>query len=205
MPELFENMSEDAKSAALLDYVKGRVDDSLRTQIHTAAKTNTNIAEEIAYYKGLENAVQKPAEAAPFDDLGWARLARDLDKEKPTSTIFEAANDNSRIWRYAAIALAFTAFGQAVFIALPDTSRNKQATYETVSEVSASYSLQVTFVPSAPEGAIRALFQKTGATITGGPSALGVYEVTFADEIARTKALVSFSATPEIVEAVYNK
>lgn len=205
MSKLFENMTEDEKSAKLLDYVKGRISDDLRRDIDAAAQSDTSIAEEIAYYKGLASAVQKPAEQAPFNELGWSRIVRDLDQEKHTSTAPIAANDNVRIWRYATAALAFVAFGQAAFFATQDTDRGEQAAYETVTETSEDFSLQITFAPDVTESEIRALFLKTGANITRGPSALGIYEVTFADEDARTLAASSFKETPEIVLSVYVK
>ncbi|WP_262696189.1 hypothetical protein [Kordiimonas aquimaris] len=205
MSELFENMTEDEKSAALLDYVKGRVSDDLRRNIDTVAQSDMNVAEEIAYYNGLASAVQKPAESAPFDELGWSRLVRDLDQEKQTDTAPIAANDNNRIWRFATAALAFIALGQATFFTIQDTGQNEQATYETVSETSEGFSLQVTFTPNVTESEIRTLFLKTGANITRGPSALGIYEVTFKDEAGRVSATKIFKEKPEIVLSVYKK
>ncbi len=203
MSDLFKNMSEDNRSAAILDYVKGRAARSLRAQIEAAAKSDACVAEEIAYYKGLANSVQKPSDAAPFDELGWARLSQNIDREELTHAVPSAANDNGKVWRYATAALAFIAFGQATFFAFQNNSQNEQPTYETVGEVSVGYSLQVTFISSVTENEIRTLFQKAGANITHGPSALGIYEVSFADEAARAEAEEAFSAATEVVESVY--
>lgn len=205
MPDLFEDMSEDTRSAAILDYVKGRTSDSLRVQIDAAAQSHSDIAEEIAYYRGLAHSVQKPAEAAPFDDLGWARLSKDIDREEELSTTPNAANDNGKIWRYAAAIFAFAALSQAMFFGFQGSRQNEQATYETVSEVPTDFTLQVTFASNATENDIRTLLQQTGANITSGPSALGIYEITFANKATRAAAAKAFSAVPEVIESVYEK
>ena len=60
----------------------------------------------------------------------------------------------------------------------------------------------VAFAPDATEAQIRALLQEIGATVTDGPSALGLWTLSFADEGRRTEGLTRLQAATGIVESV---
>ncbi len=198
----FETLSDDEKSARLLDYVKGRLDEAARAQIDEIAAGSPDVREELEYYKGLARAaeVELDQEAAP-GEMGWARLSREIAAEKAAS-VPAAANDNGRWWRYAAMALALVVSGQfaAQFIPAAQDQAEDQR-YIPASVQSTDTMVQVTFVPEASEASIRSLLNAAGANIVSGPSALGIYELGFMNEAARDAGLEALVGATDVVES----
>ena len=204
MPELFENLSAEEKSAQILDFVKGRASGDMGEQIEKSAAADPRIAEELAYYRGLANSIEADQSSDTFDEIGWARLSRALDDETTSAPV--AANDNNSIWRYATVALAMLFVDQSAF-----TYSNWQQPgdnseqYLPVAEESGAFILQVTFASDATEQDIRTLIRAAGGEFTAGPSSLGVYELSFASDAQLREALLSFRQSGEIVESVFKK
>ena len=200
----FENMSADDISECLLDCAKGRLSVEARTEVEEAAQTNPAIAEELAYYKGLAGAaaVGAVSEASP-GELGWARLSREMDGLEGTQGLPEraAANDNSRLWKFAAIAFGVLAMGQfsANFI---NTPLQEAPRYIPVAEIEAEFGAQITFAENVSEKAVRELLVEVDANIVSGPSALGIYRLGFADADARDQGISELSQKSDIVESV---
>ena len=77
-----------------------------------------------------------------------------------------------------------------------------EARYAPVSEQPAAGStVSVAFVPTASEAAIRVLLAEVGARISDGPSAIGLWQLSFADDAARDAGLLRLQAA-DIVESV---
>ena len=73
--------------------------------------------------------------------------------------------------------------------------------YAPVSEGPASGpEIAVAFAPAATEAEIRALLRAVGAEVVGGPSAVGLWRLGFADAAARDAALARLAGDP-IVES----
>ena len=205
MPELFEKLSAEEKSIHILDYVKGRASEEIGQQILENAKTDTQIAEELAYYQGLEASLNHDNNATNADEIGWARLNRALDNEQSVN-IPEAANDNVSVWRYATVALAMLFVGQSVFTyGNWQQSADSSEQYLPVSEQAGVFVLQVTFASDATEHDIRTLIRAAGGEFSAGPSSLGVYELSFSSEQQLRDALLSFRQTNDVVESVFKK
>jgi hypothetical protein len=74
--------------------------------------------------------------------------------------------------------------------------------YAPVSEQPvAGSTVSVAFVPTASEAAIRVLLAEVGARISDGPSAIGLWQLGFADNAARDAGLSRLQAA-DIVESV---
>lgn len=74
---------------------------------------------------------------------------------------------------------------------------------ETPDETSlAAHTLRVAFLPGATEGEIRELLQQIGGEITGGPSVLGLWTVSFPDDAAQVAGLEVLLASPLVEGAV---
>ena len=199
----FETLSDDEKSACLLDYVKGRLDEAARAQIDEIAAGSPDVREELEYYKGLARAaeVELDQEAAP-GEMGWARLSREIAAEKAAASVPAAANDNGRWWRYAAMALALVVSGQFAAQFMPASEdQGADQRYIPASVQSTDTMVQVTFVPEASEASIRSLLNGAGANIVSGPSALGIYELGFMTEAARDAGLEALVGATDVVES----
>jgi hypothetical protein len=196
-------MSADDISECLLDCAKGRLSEEACAEVEAAARADAAISEELAYYKGLVGAGELGSvhEASP-GELGWARLSRELDGLEGAQDLPErAANDNSRLWKFAAIALGILAIGQfsSSFIGSPaqDTAR-----YVPVTETGAEFVAQIAFAENVSEKAVRDLLVAVEADIVSGPSALGIYRLGFADADARDRGISVLSKSAEIVDSV---
>ena len=77
------------------------------------------------------------------------------------------------------------------------------ATYRTVTETVAGPGLQVIFAEDAPAGEIAAVLREVGGTVTDGPSALGIWRVSFSDAEDRDAAMAALSARTDIIESVF--
>jgi len=201
----FESLSAVEVSELLLSYAKGRLSVDERADVDAAAAQSPELHEELEYYKSLASAM----EAAPSDDaapgeLGWARLSRALDEtDRMEETVATpvGANDNSRGWRYAAMALGLVVMGQFGALFVQQQSADDTARYVPVTSQSAEFSAQITLVPDATEASIRDLLVSVDANIVAGPSALGVYQLGFVDAEARDQGLSTLKEATTVVES----
>lgn len=190
-------LSADALSELLLDFVKGRASEGQSEAIRLAMKSDDYIAEKVAYYQGLSNALESIKKDATADELGWARLSKAIEQEQAPV----AANDNSRIWKYAAAAFAVVAALQTTVL-LQGRPVSNEPLYVTASaEAEDPFALNVAFLPSAELADITALLKSVDGKISDGPSAIGLYVIAFASEEARNNALASFQQAGHLIES----
>ncbi|MEM7291442.1 MAG: reverse transcriptase domain-containing protein, partial [Pseudomonadota bacterium] len=114
-----------------------------------------------------------------------------------------AANDNFAPWlgvlKYAAVAaIAVAAWHFTVVPRIGDP----QDGFRAASEASAEFVLQVRFVESATISDIGDLLGPIGGTITAGPSALGIVQVSFVDAASRDAAREVLAARSAIVDLI---
>jgi len=196
-----ENLSAEDMSELLLDYAKNRLSADVRLDVEAAAAQSPEVLEELEYYKGLARAAELETEQTDSaGELGWARLSRAIEQAELEAVPPAAANDNARFWRYAAMALGLVVMGQFA-VQLTQQNAADDARYVPVTASVAGVSAQITFAPDATEAAIRELLLSAQASIVSGPSAIGVYQLGFADEAARERGLAMFEDATAIVES----
>ncbi|MEO0883349.1 MAG: hypothetical protein AAFY34_11565 [Pseudomonadota bacterium] len=200
-----EHMSDDDRSAHLLDYVHGRLKDDERVRVEAAAATNKDIAEELAFFQGLA-AAGVPAERPQGHEMSWARLSRAIETSDSdlSETASRPANDNtaSKYWRVAAIAFGVLLATQTSWILATSSDGSSDPIYIPVAEEPA-LDLQVIFRDSAPAGEISDVLSTLRGNIVSGPSALGVYQVRFASEDQRGDALEALRSNTTLVESAF--
>ncbi len=199
-------MTDEKLKDAVPDYVRGRLSDAERRAVEAAAEADPSLAAEIRLFEKIAEQYAADREPGAADELGWARLARAIDAEtSPGETSGAGAGGAkvSRRWRYAAILFGVLALGQPAFQALRGDGEDGDARYVTVSEeVSDTHALKVGFVADARAGEIRALLERSRGEIVAGPSALGLYRVSFASAEAKDAALQSYRDEKKIVMTV---
>ncbi len=207
MAVAFKEMSADEQSKVLLEYVHGRTPEALGKQIEAVAAHDVNLADELAYYRGLASALREDEAPASFDEVGWARLNKAIDEEsRPVDhTPPMPANDNVRVWRYASVALALVVAVQGVFLSTGPAqfAGGGEGQYIPVSEASAKHTLQVVFAPTVTEQDIRTALMEARARIVDGPGALGIYTLEFASEADMQAALRQLSEKTTLIENIY--
>lgn len=194
----FSTLSDDALSELLLDYVQGRASEETIAVLKTRLVTDEKLADELAYYQGLQQAVSAQKQDRVPDEIGWKRLTNAIEAErKPV-----AANDNGRFWKYAAAALAVVAALQtAVIVQTPAT--DDDPVYVTASsDDKARFGLNVIFQPDSSTSDMTEVLRALDGDMVAGPSALGLYTVAFETEAARDAALNALSGQTELIENV---
>jgi hypothetical protein len=198
----FENLSDDEKSARLLDYVHGRTSQAEQNEIEAIILSDKVAAEELAYYQGLANAAD-PVAPSPDHEFGWAKLSKSIDQEtlQPSASPL-AANDNFKMWKVATFALAFVTLLQAAFIFTPvQPTQPQEPIYVPVTQ-EALFAVQVIFVDTTTSVKIRNLLNEIDGEIVSGPSALGLYDVQFSSEELRRAGLELLREQPDIIKSV---
>lgn len=193
------NENEQDVSELLPAYVAGRLSASERAKVEAAVAADGRLAADLAFYRAMQQQVRATAEAgAPPGQFGWARLQKAIRASTPS-----APSRAKEAWRIAAIALAGVV-GVESFLLAAGAFNPPAPRYVPVAQAPAEgeLSLSVAFAPEATEAALRALLVETNATIVAGPTAIGFYELRFADAAALDAARKRFLARPELVESV---
>lgn len=175
----------------LVAYVRGRLPEDEAARIAAMAAERPRLAAEIALARGLAADVDAEAAAPVPGELGWSRIARTLDAEGP------ARRGRRPLWPMAAAAAASVLVWQVVAVPLLP---GPEPAYAPVSQASGATVAIVAFAPDATEREIRELLRQVGGEVVGGPTAVGLWRLGFADATAREAALERLSTEP-IVES----
>lgn len=183
----------------MLRYVQNRLSGDRRSAFEAVLEDDPQLASEVKMMQAVRVELSKESEALGENSSGWERLSKSID----TSTA--PANDNRapiyQIMQMAAAAVL--AVGIWHFGVAPNLSGT--GSFETVSEEAGGPILQVVFAQSAPMGDVSELLKQFEGRIVGGPSALGVYRVGFADEAQRAAALAALAARSDLVTDVFEQ
>jgi len=191
-------LSDDALNELVLEYARGTASDQVKTAIETRLPEDPKMADEVAYLKSLHRAVSPLKQDRTADELGWKRLSKAIEAE----LLPVAANDNSRVWKYAAAALAIVAALQTALLVQP-TQQAPAEIYVTASANDADTpAVNVIFRSTATAEALTNALKDVDGEIIAGPSAIGIYTVAFASETARNDALDVLESETDLVESV---
>lgn len=161
-------------------WANGSLDDDERLQVERALKTDAGLSEQVAMLRLIRGAMQDNDDIQSPGEFGLARLHRALDRETVQPSVTR---------RTAAIsALAAAVVGGLVVFGLEQGGQDD--VYRQASTVLNQPMLTVAFSPDASEASIRTLLQRYSLSIVDGPSALGLYFLSFpegtdADELSR--------------------
>ena len=206
-----ETMLKDEMLDLIPDYLEGRLSDKDRARLETAIENNSDIAAEFKFQKNIKTALRADTSNDTPDQLGWARLEKSLAKDtsnKDTSNTAQnapiAVNDNpkpSPFWRYAAACLGVALLGQTIFMStqLNNNNTSDDKYLPVLTAPAYHFSLKVEFTATAKTSDITELLTKSQGNIISGPTTLGLYEINFASEAARTQAEMIFRKSADVV------
>jgi anti-sigma factor RsiW len=164
--------------------------------VEEAAKSDPDVARELQALRAIGAAVKGAEAPASPGELGWARLQRNLRK----STVSGART--GAVWRWAAIAAGLVIVAETAALTA-QTFRPRDDRLMTAGDSGQrrhAFIVQATFKPDAEEQDIRALLLEVRGTFADGPSALGVYKLSFRTQEEARAAEASLAARPDIVE-----
>jgi anti-sigma-K factor RskA len=186
---------DEGTDETIIAYVRGRLPADQAERLVAEAAGRPELAADIALARGIAAAVDAEAEVAAPGQLGWARISRALDAEARGG-----ARARPPLWQLAAAAAVAVVVWQVAAVPLL-TGTGEGPGYEPVTEApAAGFALSVAFAPDATEAAIRGLLQEVDANVSGGPTAIGLWQLNFASAEARDAGLARLSADP-IVES----
>lgn len=182
-------------------FVNGTLDAETRAEVEDWLARDGGLQAEAGALAAIRERMQAEDVRSP-GEFGLARLMRDVDRAGGRQQTAGPLYQKPWVWQVAAaVAVAF-ALGQAL---LPNASQPER--FEVAgapSVMMASATLTVAFQPDATEAQIRALLLDNGAEIVGGPSALGLYQLSVTDPADADAVAEALRAAGTIVESVAN-
>lgn len=168
--------SEEEVSA----FVRGQATAALSQEITQEMAQNAELRAEVSLQKGLKHALAGLATGMPPGELGWYRLEVALKndaKQAPAQTAVQPVS-HPGYWRIAAIALGVAVLVQGAFLAAPSITPD-EARFETASRTEAVFELAIAFRDDASIAEISVALEQSGAQLSDGPSASGLFRVRF--------------------------
>ncbi len=191
-------------------YVNGTLDGDDLAAVEAYLARSEKAREEVVYLERLRNAMQSQPQVNSPGELGLKRLQREMSRAGEQGTraadMAATAQHSARAsvpawWRNLAVAACLVVAVLGV-LTVTDWTGDRDGLRLAGGESAAV--LQVTFKPQATEDSIRALLLEIGASITEGPSALGVYRLSLepgADDAVLSNALRQLRTRGNVVES----
>lgn len=191
-------LTDDALNELVLDYVRGTASDEVVAAIEARLPSDPKLADEVAFYRGLHQAVAPTKRETAPNELGWKRLSNAIAADAPVA----AANDNGRIWKYAAAALALVVALQTTIMVQSPADTSPETFVTASAEDPEIHGLRVIFRDDTTAAELTRVLKSVDGDIVAGPSALGLYTVAFDSDVLRDEALTVLEAESGIVESV---
>lgn len=180
----------------ILAYLQDRLSSQERDQFERDMAEDAALRGEVSLMQSVRGELANEA-TLPDPDALWARISADMNQPAPV------ANDNRRPWvqlvQYAAVACIAVAAWQ-IFAVPRLGSGTGPEVFRAASEASDKFELQVKFLDTARMADVAALLADLDGTISGGPSALGIVRISFADDMRREEAFRVLTARKDLVE-----
>jgi anti-sigma factor RsiW len=184
--------SDDPTDEMLVGYVRGRLPEAEAGHISALAAERPELAARIALAAAIAADVDAEAAGPGPGEFGWRRIARALDAEAAPQPARRA------LWGFAAAAAAVVLLWQ-VSALMQD---KPEPGYAPVSQHGSDRpEVSVAFSPQLAEAELRDLLRSVGAEVVGGPSAVGLWRLGFADAAARDAALARLTRDPRVESA----
>ncbi|MCV6598651.1 MAG: hypothetical protein OIF40_16420 [Mangrovicoccus sp.] len=182
----------------LLAYMQDKLPADARRQFEAEIAADDQLAAEVAALRSARAEFARQDAAADLE-AGWASLTEALDAERPV-----AANTNRPVKlslaQAAGLVLASVMLWQLA--AVPVLDRIRTEGYAPVTEAASGPILQVMFAGSAEMGDISEVLRSFDGSILDGPSAMGVYRISFPSEAQRDAARAALSDRPDLAVSV---
>ena len=196
---------EDKISLMIPAYLRGELSEAENQEIETLATTNPEFAADIEFQKNLKSTISVDEDTYEPSDLGWAKLSKAIDNIEMENTNM-AANDSAttpKFWRYAAMALAVAAVGQAGVLGSIALQKDQNAQYVTASDAgNAMLTLKLGLRDDLTVKQLTQTLQSLEGRVIAGPSSLGLYQIQFNSKDACLAAQNMFEKQIEFVDTM---
>ena len=193
---------EKGQDDRVVRLAQGLLSETERKDLELDMAKDEALAMEVAAVSGVKAALEAETPSLAKRSVGWERLSSVLDAEKAP----QSANDN-RQGRYtlavmllkvsaiAVTAVSIWEIGQSTLV------NRITADHYTLAagEAAVRPVLQVLFTPSAPVSKISTLLREVKGEISQGPSAIGLYRISFETKTSRDAAVEAMTARSDLV------
>jgi len=206
---------KDEMSLKIPAYLRGDLSDTERQELESYAAENPEFSADIEFQKQLKSAIKDSHDGFVPGEMGWARLSKAM---KAESSDLSSSGHNDQIvandmvddkskapkfWRYAAAILAVAVIGQAGAIGFISSGDKSEPQYVTVSELArGDNTVKIAFNKSVTIGELTKEMSDLGGVIVSGPSALGLYAISFETSKTCLKAVEALEANTAMVETI---
>lgn len=156
-------------------FVGGTALPALAADITAQMADDPGLRAEVAVLQGVAAMLAQDAANAQPDELGWRRLEARIKAEQQAA----APPRQSNFWRAAAVACGLIIVGQGAYIST-GFGPSAEARYETATAADTAYVLALAFEDDANMAEVSALLRSIDGVVIDGPSAIGLYRVSFA-------------------------
>jgi hypothetical protein len=193
---------DDNPEARIHAHALGRLSAQESADLAAQARSSPQLNAELVLAGAMVRArAEDPARGLSMA-FGWARLSRAIDAETAAQQRAGRWPTHFSRWQTAAAVLVAVAVWQ--FAAVPQMSgQADDAGYGMAgAPATRAFVAQVVFRPQATELQIRQALLAVDATFVSGPSALGLYELAFADADTLQAGVARLRAQDAVVEAI---
>jgi len=176
-------------------YLNGTLSQEARREVDAYLQRG-DAQSELELWRAVQRHVRLEPLAVPGTDLGWRRLHAQI---SPAPSMARPAQH----WRTAiAAGLLVVASLQTFILLRQDDSPFHRPLSGTATSTAYAVRMQVRFAPAATMAQINALLLRLDGQLTGGPSALGIYEVSFPRPTDTPKLLLQLQREPLLAQVV---
>ena len=191
---------ESPSDETLVAYVRGKLPETEAARVAAEAARRPDLAAQIALIRGITAAAAAEVTGPAPGELGWARLSRAIDAE----AVRPGFRLGRRLWPLAATAAAAILVWQVVAVPLVFGPAEQPGYVPVSAPPAGGPTLSVAFLPDATEAEMRTLLQEIGARIEEGPSAIGLWQLSFTDTAARDAGLLRLRGAAIVESAQAN-
>ncbi|MEM1288368.1 MAG: hypothetical protein AAGH60_08455 [Pseudomonadota bacterium] len=176
-----------------------------KRDVEAAVADDDLLQSDLEALKAIRTTMQAEESFSP-GEMGLARLMRDVSVEAQPAATPKPAN-RTWIWQSVAAVLLVALVGQTAFqMGSPDSAPGgfELASGDTPAVAQSDAVFRVSFMPGTSEADMRSVLIDAGLTITAGPTAEGLYDLSLGDGIelsAAQDALIA-SSLVDSVEAL---
>lgn len=193
---------DDTHETRIQAYALGWLSAQERAELDAQAASDPKLHAELALARAMAQARAEDPARGQSTAFGWARLSRALDDQATAPQRSRWLPDRFSRWQTAAAVLAAVALWQLAAVPHLPGERGDAATGYGMASAPRTHHFmaQVAFKPEATELQIREALLQAHASVVAGPSTLGLYDLSFADQRALDAGLAQLNANPTVVE-----
>lgn len=185
-------------------YLRGELSEAETAEFEAYLNENPDFQADINFQRNLMAARPDKGDASDLE-FGWARLSRSIDNLDTESSVAVSSKRKHKniaifptMWKAAALVLACTSIGQALYITNSQTDQH----YQLASEAEApGVTLQISFETDVNVKDVSEFLVSHKSQIISGPSKLGIYTLSFSDNEACSSMISTLTLKENLVDS----